>query len=110
MEIIAEAHVLCMPFAYEGFGIATAEAMRCGVPVMGSSAGATRELINHGVNGLLFDPGDISGVAAALSQLAADRERLHAMGRSAFEKAQSHPTWRASMGQVEAFARRMAQH
>jgi glycosyltransferase involved in cell wall biosynthesis len=29
---MAEAHVLCMPFAYEGFGITTAEAMRCGVP------------------------------------------------------------------------------
>jgi glycosyltransferase involved in cell wall biosynthesis len=110
MEIIAEAHVLCMPFAYEGFGIAAAEAMRCGLPVMGSSAGATRELINHGGNGLLFDPGDISGVAAALSQLAADRERLRAMGRSALKKAQSHPTWRASMGQVEAFARQMVQH
>jgi glycosyltransferase involved in cell wall biosynthesis len=48
-------------------------------------------LIDHGGNGLLFDPGNIPGVAAALSQLAADRERLHAMGRSAFEKAQSHP-------------------
>ena len=107
---MAAAHLLCMPFAYEGFGITTAEAMRCGVPVMGSTAGATRELITHGVNGLLLDPGDIAGVAAALSQLAADRERLHAMGRSAFERVQSHPSWHASMGQVEAFARRMGQH
>jgi glycosyltransferase involved in cell wall biosynthesis len=110
MEIMAEAHLLCMPFAYEGFGITTAEAMRCGVPVMGSTAGATRELIKHGGNGLLFDPGDIPGVAAALSQLAADRKRLNAMGRSAFEKAQSLPSWRVSMGHVEAFARQMAQH
>jgi glycosyltransferase involved in cell wall biosynthesis len=38
MEIMAEAHLLCMPFAYEGFGITTAEAMRCGVPVMGSTS------------------------------------------------------------------------
>ena len=109
-EILAEAHLLCMPFAYEGFGITTAEALRCGVPVMGSTAGATRELIDHGGNGLLFDPGDTEGVAAALSQLAAEPERLHAMGRSAYERAQSHPSWRASMGRVEAFARRMAQH
>jgi len=108
-DIMAAAHLLCMPFAFEGFGITTAEAMRCGVPVMGSTAGATQELITHGVNGLLLDPGDIAGVAAALSQLATDRERLHAMGRSAFEKAQSHPTWRASMGLVEVFARQMAQ-
>jgi glycosyltransferase involved in cell wall biosynthesis len=76
----------------------------------GPQAGATRELIDHGENGLLFDPGNIPGVAAALSQLAVDRERLHAMGRSAFERAQSQPSWQASMGQVEAFARRMAQH
>jgi glycosyltransferase involved in cell wall biosynthesis len=38
MEMMAEAHLLCMPFAYEGFGITTAEAMRCGVPVMGSTS------------------------------------------------------------------------
>jgi glycosyltransferase involved in cell wall biosynthesis len=109
MESMAAAHLLCMPFAYEGFGITTAEAVRCGVPVMGSTAGATRELISHGENGLLFDPGDIPAVAAALSQLVVDRERLYAMGRTAFKRAQSHPSWRASMGQVEAFARRMAQ-
>lgn len=109
MKLMAEAHLLCMPFAYEGFGIITAEAMRCGVPVIGSTAGATRELIDHGANGLLFEPGDIPGVAAALSQLDADRERLHAMGRSAFQRARSHPSWQASMGQVEAFARQMAQ-
>ena len=60
-DIMAAAHLLCMPFAFEGFGITTAEAMRCGVPVMGSTAGATRELITHGVNGLLLDPGDHSG-------------------------------------------------
>jgi glycosyltransferase involved in cell wall biosynthesis len=59
--------------------------MRC-AGRWGPQAGATRELITMAVNGLLFDPGDIPGVAAALSQLAADRERLHAMGRSAFEK------------------------
>jgi glycosyltransferase involved in cell wall biosynthesis len=110
MKLMAEAHLLCMPFAYEGFGITTAEAMRWGVPTMGSTSGATRELIDHGENGLLFAPGNIPGVAAALSQLAVDRKRLHAMGRSAFERAQSQPSWQASMGQVEAFARRMAQH
>jgi glycosyltransferase involved in cell wall biosynthesis len=61
MEIMAEAHVLCMPFAYEGFGITTAEAMRCGVPVMGSTAGATRELINHGVTAFFSTPATYRG-------------------------------------------------
>ena len=110
VKLMGEAHVLCMPFAFEGFGITTAEAMRCGVPVMGSSEGATRELIDHGVNGLLFDPGDLPGVASALSQLAVDRKRLHAMGWSAFERAQSHPCWHTSMEQVEAFANQLVQH
>jgi glycosyltransferase involved in cell wall biosynthesis len=109
-EKMAAAHLLCMPFAYEGFGITTLEAMGYGLPVLGSTAGATREVINHGRNGLLFDPDDLPGVAEALSQLAADGERLHAMGQSAFERSQSHPSWHTSMGKVEAFARRMAGH
>jgi glycosyltransferase involved in cell wall biosynthesis len=83
--------------------------MRC-ADVMGSTSRCHPGVDHHGENGLLFDPGNIPGVAAALSQLAVDRKRLHAMGRSAFERAQSQPSWQASMGQVEAFARRMAQH
>ena len=109
-ELMAAAHLLCMPFAYEGFGITTLEALKCGVPVIGSTAGATHELVRHGSNGLLFDPDDISGVVETLEQLYVDREQLRAMSSAAYKKAQRMPSWQASMQQVEAFLVRMARN
>jgi glycosyltransferase involved in cell wall biosynthesis len=40
----------------EGFGLATLESLACGTPVLGSSAGATPELLEPFSPKLLFDP------------------------------------------------------
>lgn len=50
----------------ESFGRTTIEAMSAGCIVFGRRSGATPELINHGVNGFLFD--DISEIFEILSK------------------------------------------
>ncbi len=99
----AESHLLCMPFAYEGFGIVTLEALHFGLPVLGCAEGATPELVRHGENGLLFERGDLPAVAAAVQWLSADRCRLRRMSVKAFEAALEHPAWGNSMQRIEAF-------
>jgi glycosyltransferase involved in cell wall biosynthesis len=99
----AESHMLCMPFAYEGFGIVTLEALHFGLPVLGSTAGATPELIRDGDNGLLFDRNDLNAVAMAVQGLYANRTRLFCLSGSAFESAGNHPMWRESMHWIEEF-------
>jgi len=99
----AGSHLLCMPFAYEGFGIVTLEALHFGLPVLGSTAGATPELIRDGDNGLLFDRNDLYAVAMAVQGLYANRTRLFCLSGSAFESAGNHPMWRESMHWVEEF-------
>jgi glycosyltransferase involved in cell wall biosynthesis len=42
----------------ETFGMVTLEALACGTPVLGSNAGGTPELLDHGANGVLFAPMD----------------------------------------------------
>jgi glycosyltransferase involved in cell wall biosynthesis len=50
----------------EGFGLATAESLACGTPVLGSRAGATPELLAPLSESLLFAPGSAGALAEKL--------------------------------------------
>jgi glycosyltransferase involved in cell wall biosynthesis len=96
-------HLLCMPFAYEGFGIAAAEAMGFGLPVIGSAEGATPELVVHGENGFLVDPANPADLKSVLERFQADsglRVRMSQAARRRFERL---PTWEASMDRIVGF-------
>jgi glycosyltransferase involved in cell wall biosynthesis len=67
----------------EGIPTVVLEAMACGLPVVVSDVGAVREVVEHGVNGLVVPPEDDAAVAASLARLAGDPElrgRLAAEG------------------------------
>jgi len=87
-ELMAEStrsHVLVMPSKWgEPFGLATIEGQAHGLAVVASDAGASPELVEDGVTGLLTPAGDDLVLAAALVGLYADevgRQRLAAAGR-----------------------------
>ena len=62
---LAWANVLLVCSDNEAFGRVTVEALKSGRPVVGSRSGGTPELITHGVNGLLFAPGNAAELAGA---------------------------------------------
>lgn len=70
--------------AGESFGLAPAEAMAAGVPVLTMNFGGTAEIVEHGVSGfsLAADPADW---AAAIAQLQ-DPDVRHRMGEAARER------------------------
>lgn len=72
----------------EQFGRVIAEAMACGVPVVGSSSGAIPEVI--GDTGLIAREGDAKALAGALGVLLDDPEKRTAFGRLGREKAAAH--------------------
>lgn len=63
----ADAVLVCSRL--EAFGRVTVEAMLLCKPVIGASTGGTAELIQDGVNGLLYTPGDPKGLAAKIKYL-----------------------------------------
>jgi N-acetyl-alpha-D-glucosaminyl L-malate synthase BshA len=75
-RLLPQADVLLMPSELEGFGLAALEAMACGVPAVATNVGGVPELITHGVDGFLEEPGDISAQAARVVALLSD-SRLH---------------------------------
>jgi glycosyltransferase involved in cell wall biosynthesis len=61
--------VFVLPSLAEGFGLALAEAMACGVPVVASAVGGVPELVTDGVSGLLVPPADPEALAGSIGRI-----------------------------------------
>lgn len=60
----------------EGYGLAAAEALASGLPVLGTTCGAVPELVRDGEDGLLVAPGDSSSMGNALHSLLTNHDLL----------------------------------
>ena len=78
-ELLPLADILLMPSVLESFGLAALEAMACKVPSIATRVGGVPELIDDGETGLLYEVGDVDGMALGALGLLGDRKRLDAM-------------------------------
>jgi glycosyltransferase involved in cell wall biosynthesis len=100
----ALADVYAMPASSpEPFSLTVLEAMACGVPVVGTDAGGTPEIVEHGVNGLLVPPRDEVALARGLLELCADRPLATAMGARARARVAERFTWRSQALRLAAY-------
>lgn len=73
--------ILIMPTVREGFGLAIAEAMSCGLPVVASNCSAIPELIDDGKGGFLCPVGDVDAFAEKINFLAESSLMRKEMGQ-----------------------------
>ncbi len=69
-----------MPTVREGFGMAVAEAMACGLPVVASDCSSIPELIDDGKGGYLCPVGDVKAFAEKINLLAESPNLRREMG------------------------------
>jgi glycosyltransferase involved in cell wall biosynthesis len=99
--LYAEADVFVLASHFEGYGMAYAEALAHGLPVIGTNGGAIPDTVPPEA-GLLVAPGDISAFARALRRVIGDAELRRRLAGGARAAAPQLPTWRQS---AEIFAR-----
>lgn len=104
LQFYADCDVLVMPSRTEGWGLALMEAMACGKPVVASRAGGIPELVRDGVDGILVRPGDVRGIAEAVTRLLTDsglRKALGAAGRERVKEFSWDSTARTVLAEYE---------
>ncbi len=88
-EAMAGATLFVMPSRLEPFGIVVLEAWRAGTAVVATDRGGAPEFVHSGRDGVLVDPFDTAGFAAALEMLLADPAKRKAIARAGHQRVQS---------------------
>lgn len=79
-SIFSDLDVLVVPSLwYENSPLVVYSAQSAKCPIIASNVAGMSQIIDHGKNGLLFDPGDISGLADAIRNLLDNRDLLRTM-------------------------------
>jgi glycosyltransferase involved in cell wall biosynthesis len=90
MPVLRAGTIFVLSSRYEGFGIALAEAMACGLPAVAFRCPCgPDEIVRDGVDGLLVPPEDVEALATAVARLMGDeelRERLAVRATEASER------------------------
>ena len=101
--LYAEADVFALASHFEGYGMAYAEAVTHGLPVIGTTGGAIPDTVPSDA-GLLVPPGDMPALAKALRRIIGDSDLRQRLADGARAAAPQFPTWRQS---AEIFAERL---
>jgi glycosyltransferase involved in cell wall biosynthesis len=93
--LYADADLFVLASRFEGYGMAYAEAIAHGLPVIGSDAGAIPDTVPPDA-GLLVASGDIEALAEALRRVIGDAGLRRQLSDAARAAAPQLPTWRQS--------------
>jgi glycosyltransferase involved in cell wall biosynthesis len=94
-ELYAAADIFVLASRYEGYGMAYAEAVAHGLPVIGTTAGAIAETVPAGAS-VLVEPGDATTLARALRAVIENPAQRRSLAASAREAARQLPAWQDS--------------
>ncbi len=89
----ASSDIFIFPSAMETFGLVLIEAMAAGLPVVTSRVGGVDDMVRAGVNGYVFNSGDVRGMIDGVRAILVDPSKRTVMGRNArlFAETQSWP-------------------
>jgi glycosyltransferase involved in cell wall biosynthesis len=94
-ELYARADIFVLPSYMEGYGMAFAEALARGIPIVATTGGAIASTVPSTASKLV-PPGDVGALAGALAQLLDDPAERACLARAAALHRSLLPTWQAA--------------
>jgi glycosyltransferase involved in cell wall biosynthesis len=91
--LMRSADALVSLTSIEPFAVVPLEAMACGLPVIASDSGASRDIVIDGVTGYLVPPAGPAPLAARIRQLLASPLLGEGLGIAAASRAQARYSW-----------------
>ncbi len=107
-DVMVALDVAVSSSAFEGSPLAVMEYMESARPIVATRVGGVPDLIEDGVNGLLVEPGDVAGLAAAIRRMLADPEAARRMGELGRERRRREFTVELMVRRFEALYERLA--
>ena len=90
--LYAQSDAFILTSRSEAFGNVFAEAMSCGMPIIGTTVGGIPDLVSKD-NGILVEPGNIAAIKDAISRLKASRSLCANMAIANREKIERNYQW-----------------
>lgn len=106
-DAYAAAGVMVLPSFHEGYGMALAEALARGLPIVSTTAGAIPDTVPSEA-GLLVPPGDSDSLAAALRAVIGDPVVRRDLSDGAARARAALPTWPAQAARFSEILRQIA--
>jgi glycosyltransferase involved in cell wall biosynthesis len=101
------ADIFVLASRFEGYGMAYAEAMAHGLPIIGTTGGATVDTVPP-TAGLLVEPGSVKALTRALRRLMENEKERRSFASGALAAAADLPAWRDTARIVAAALQRLA--
>ncbi len=103
--LLNSSKLFVFPSRYDGFALAVAEAMACGLPCIISDISALREI--YGEAEILVKPGDAKSLAKILEEVLVDEVRIEVLSRKSRELA-GGLDWRITVNTEISFIKHLA--
>jgi glycogen(starch) synthase len=98
--VLAATDAVVVPSGYEPSGMIALEAAAAGAPVAVANTGGLPEIVEPGVTGVTFPPGDPDGLAEAVDQLLADPAFAAQLAERARKRVATGYTWDAGAARI----------
>ena len=105
--LYSSADVFVLASHFEGYGMAYAEAMAHGLPIIGTTGGATVDTVPP-TAGVLVEPGNVKALTRALRMVIENEEERRRLARGALAAAADLPTWESTARIVASALERLA--